>query len=122
MRERLAPIVIEPARLQAERTGAQQTQVAGQVTPAAPGQRSEYTEDYRVGQMGETVSIYVGGDHLYFRQHFSLPIELRAEAQDQFFHIFHDGSQLKISFERGGRAIPWGDGPWPPSAPSQSPP
>jgi hypothetical protein len=37
---------------------------------------------------------------LYFQQHFSLPIELFSQGVDQFFHVFHDGSGMKLYFGR----------------------
>jgi len=96
----LFPPNAEAEDLQAQRASAYETQIAKRDTPTGLVQYNDYTDDYRVGQMGEKVSIYVEAERLYFHQLFSLPIELLPKAEDRFFHLFHDGNEMKIDFER----------------------
>ena len=96
----LFPPNAESVDFEAQRTSAYEAQTAERVDQALVGQYSDYAGEYRVGQMGGTVSIHVEVERLYFQQRFSLPIELLPEAESRFFHVFHNGSELKISFER----------------------
>jgi hypothetical protein len=96
----LFPANTEAEGLQARLKSAYETQAARRVTPTGPGQYSGYAGEYRVGQTGEPVSVYVEAERLYVRQNSSLPIELSSEAEGQFFHVFRDGSETKIDFER----------------------
>jgi hypothetical protein len=96
----LFPSNAEDEGLQAQRASAYETQIARRATPTGQGPYSSYAGDYRVGQMGETVSVYVDAERLYVWQHSSLPIELLSEAEGRFFHVFHDGNDMTIDFER----------------------
>jgi hypothetical protein len=66
------------------------------------GQLNEYAGEYqvRIGSLGGKMSFYVEAGRLLFWQPFSLPIELFPKADDRLFQIFHDGSEMAITFAR----------------------
>ncbi len=90
----------EAEGFQTQRTSAYETRVPVRVTPTGQGPYADYAGDYRVGEMGEAVSVYLDAGRLYFWQRFSLPIELLSGAEGRFFHLFHDGNEMTIDFER----------------------
>ena len=102
----LFPSNAEAANYQVQRQSAYETKIPRRATPTGQVQYTDYAGDYRVGEMGETLSIYIEAERLYFKQDFSLPIELLPEAvpfskvKDKFFHVFSDGSEMNLYFQR----------------------
>ena len=96
----LFPSNAEAVDFEVQGTSAYEARTAERITPTGLGPYTDYVGDYRVGWMGDTVTIEAEAERLYFQQRFSLPIELIAEAEGRFFHVFHDGSELRIRFER----------------------
>jgi len=87
--------------------GPTQADLIERVVPMEPGQLDEYTGLYRVrlGVPGEAVSLYVDDGRLYLHQRSSLPIELWPGGEDRFFHVFHEGNELTIAFERDEHGV-----------------
>ena len=83
--------------------GPTQAELSDRTVPMEPGQLDEYAGPYRVrlGVPGETVNVCLDDGRLLLHQRSSLPIELWPEGEDRFFHVFHEGNELTITFERG---------------------
>jgi hypothetical protein len=93
----------EAGQYEAEWPDLSSAEISRRIVPMEASRLDDYAGQYRVriGEPGQAVSVYLDEGRLYLHQRSSLPIELLPEGEDRFFHIFHDGNELAIAFERG---------------------